>query len=327
MKFLSHTELGKRSEEYKFDQSIWEKVSEMNGLMEFKRKQYNEKFANLFLFGVPRSGTTLTYQLIVSGTNISYINNLIARFWESPEYGVYLSKSLNVPRRVSFQSSHGVTDTISDVHEFGYFWASLLNQKSNDCCLGKRDFSAIDVDILKAKVLSLNHAFGQACCYKSVLVGHYAALMSRILDKSYFIYLVRDPLEVVKSIYRVRRERYGDLGCWWSTKPAGAEEWGDLSPVEQIVKQVYSLSQDYVDQLSQISSNRKLVINYKDVVNDPGMVLDSIINLRMKGWVNSECYPVRSEGRVKRKIYQKEDINRVDLALMENLVSDYFSGV
>src|SRR5581483_9026315 len=51
-----------------------------------------EEFSNIFILGLPRSGTTLLSQIIFNNLDLACTNNLIARFWDAPLCGTHLSK-------------------------------------------------------------------------------------------------------------------------------------------------------------------------------------------------------------------------------------------
>src|SRR6056297_1198149 len=76
----------------------------------------------LFVVGPPRSGTTLLSQLIAYTFDVSYINNLVARFYLAPLHGIRFSKTvLGESKQSDFQSNYARTGNLSDIHEFGYF--------------------------------------------------------------------------------------------------------------------------------------------------------------------------------------------------------------
>ena len=85
-------------------------------LQQAQKQLYNtitEDQTSIHIIGAPRSGTTLLSQLLLSFTQVGYINNLIAAFWNAPLYGIYLSKKL-LPKAYisSFTSDYGATNNI-----------------------------------------------------------------------------------------------------------------------------------------------------------------------------------------------------------------------
>ena len=50
----------------------------------------------VFFVGVPRSGSTLTSQVLSSSGAFGYISNFIARFWMAPKLGIVLQQALKI---------------------------------------------------------------------------------------------------------------------------------------------------------------------------------------------------------------------------------------
>src|SRR6056297_1827548 len=94
---------------------------------------YPVKHPFLFVIGAPRSGTTLLTQLIANSFDISYINNLIARFYLAPLHGIRFSNTvLGDVRGSNFISDYARTNRLNEIHEFGYFWRYWLNKNTFD---------------------------------------------------------------------------------------------------------------------------------------------------------------------------------------------------
>ena len=60
-----------------------------------------EEYCNIFILGLPRSGTTLLSQIIYAGTNCLCVNNLMARFTDAPLVGAMVSK-LSITKSFAF---------------------------------------------------------------------------------------------------------------------------------------------------------------------------------------------------------------------------------
>jgi len=69
----------------------------------------------IFVVGLPRSGTTVLEQVCLHVFKLAYIDNISAKFWNAPEYGVALSSSI-VPfeerRQASFESNFGFIEEV-----------------------------------------------------------------------------------------------------------------------------------------------------------------------------------------------------------------------
>lgn len=250
------------------DVGSFDKMVEMNDRLRFVPEPLDDTLGTIIIVGLQRSGTTLTHQLAAAGTDAGYVNNLIARFWESPAYGVHLFRHLGLRRRISFESVVGNTEAVTDVHEFGYFWAKLLGTTSN-AALADVDPQAVDWRQVRDKLLSINAAFGRPTIHKSTLAGHFMPHLCRVLDRKLFVYVKRDFLEIASSILKVRRTRYGDVRAWWSLKPYEYEAIKDLSPHEQVVAQIAHLHRDLERQAAAVPAANLWEVHYRDLCARP----------------------------------------------------------
>ena len=97
-----------------------------------KYDYYKPKYTNIYLCGLPRSGTTLTSQIIARGLDLSYINNLAARFWLAPLQGILFSQAVIGKEKLNlFKSDYGKSLELHGIHEFMYFWYDRLNINSS----------------------------------------------------------------------------------------------------------------------------------------------------------------------------------------------------
>ena len=110
------------------DEAFLERLNDaLAPMQESMYKELPDRYPTVQVIGVPRSGSTLLVQAISSALDIGYIDNLIAAFWKAPLCGIALSrKLLPAKHNSSFESTFGRTADISEPHEFGYFWFSLL---------------------------------------------------------------------------------------------------------------------------------------------------------------------------------------------------------
>jgi hypothetical protein len=73
----------------------------------------------IFIVGVPRSGTTLLYQLMARHLNVVYISNAVARYWLAPLWALRRGAA---EASIELRSDLGRTEGDAAPHEFGWFW-------------------------------------------------------------------------------------------------------------------------------------------------------------------------------------------------------------
>ena len=161
-------------------------------LSEISRLPSDEnKFPTIFIFGLPRSGTTLLYQLLAQCLDVGYVNNLIAKFWLAPVIGVELSKAvLGERRHSSYSSNLGQTTEAHGPHEFAYFWRHWLKVYGLDDVLTFNDpKSNIDWKGLVRTVRGMQSAFGKGMVFKTMYAANHLTRFSENFSQSIFIYI------------------------------------------------------------------------------------------------------------------------------------------
>lgn len=284
-----------------------------------------ELYPTLHIIGVPRSGTTLLSQLLASCTDLGYINNLIARFWAAPVYGIRLSKTLFPPgMNSSFVSQYGRTSAIAEPHEFGYFWSSLLRYREM-VQKEQEEEGAIDWERLKLVLLNMSHAFGRPIVFKSFLLGWHVVQMQERLPKTCWLYIKRDPLDTALSILELRRDFLGSQEKWASLKPKEYQWLKDRPYWQQVAGQVYYLEQHYRTQLAQINKNQVLQVTYQELCNNPSGVLEQVVELvkRQGSSVTIQQAPPQQFTQQTYRYTRHPDAERIAQALQTFYRQDY----
>lgn len=240
-------------------------------------KQVN-RFPFIFVFGLPRSGTTLLMQLMANCLEVGYINNLIARFWSAPLYGILLSKILlENNKEQDYTSSWGKTKGISGPHEFSYFWLEWFKPDASsegidiDGILKKTNW-----DGLKEILLNMAHYFNKPMIFKGIWPAYFLEKLTQILPNSLFIYISRKEEDVAMSLYHARLKYYKDPKVWWSMYPPEYETLKDRPWPEQIAGQVVCLTDYYLQQMEKVAPKHTISIAYEDLCQSPQKVLEAI---------------------------------------------------
>ncbi len=276
-----------RVKKYRKDEEEERFLESFNDFLASREKEFMKPdrpgYPNIFIFGAPRSGTTLLSQVLAFCLDIGYINNLIARFWKAPLQGIRLSKILLQDlRRTDFGSVHGVTLNLTEPHEFGYFWIRWLGAGTRI-----KKYHQVQWKELQYHMRQISFAFNKPVMYKNILFGMHLEGLSEIFKNSLFIRVERDPVDNGISILKGREERFGDRNHWWSTRPPGYEKWLHLSYYEQIALQVTE-----INRLHQVAIEENkipvITVKYSELCDNPGKIL-SLIEEKLK----ISGYPVK----------------------------------
>lgn len=269
-----------RASKYQKNNLIEDSILRMNQHL-MLLEQYescSNKFPTIFIFGLPRSGTTLTYQLVAYSLDVGYINNLTARFWLAPLQGIMLSKAVLLDvRDNSFTSDYGKSTHINGPHEFAYFWQHWLKMKSVEDMLKFGD-SRKDINwkLLGNVVSGMQGLFGKGMVFKTNFAANFFVEFSQTFNMPFFIYVERNMSDVARSILKARKVYYGNYETWWATYPPDYKKLKKLSYHEQIAGQVYSLKRTYEEQLKRVDNDLIMRINYVDLCKSPDNFVKSV---------------------------------------------------
>ena len=266
----------------------------------------SEDYCNIFILGLPRSGTSLLSQMIFSSMEVACTNNLMARFWNVPLVGACLSRIvLGNRRETNFTSQFGTTNFPWEPHEFSWFWHDLLHISVTDTEIGVRERNSIDWLQVKKRLCLLNAVSGLPYVHKPLeMVGQYLNDFVRIFEKAIYIYIDRDPMDVACSLANVRRARNEDMTDWWGSYPA-PEEYLRLKDEPyniQIAGQITYLRDMYAQNLPIVPEKQLITTDYDSLCQRPAMILTEIQerSRQLGGEISLLTEPAPQEMRSKR---------------------------
>lgn len=232
----------------------------------------------LFIFGLPRSGTTLTYQLVAQCLEVGYINNLSARFWQAPLQGITLAQSaLGDYSAAAFDSNLGKTSGPYGPHEFAYFWQEWLKVEGiADMLCFNQPNASIDWAGLGRVVRCMQDAFGKGIVFKTMYAANHIKAFADTFSMPLFIYIERDSVDVGLSILSARKAYYGNPDEWWATYSPDYLSLAGLPFEQQIAGQVHSLRKTYEETLALLNPDRVIRIDYPRLCQSPGKLLEEI---------------------------------------------------
>lgn len=265
----------------------------------------------LVLLALPRSGSTLTYQVLTHGLESAYLSNLGNLLYHLPFLGGALSDRSCANHASHFRSEAGFVPGLCGPAEglrYWSYWAGAgLDERVMDAMNGGRARSSDaprtderSVDARRAaylcRALSLLSEPGRPVI--TGYLGHALIVerLHRLFPDALFIRLHRDPLTNALSILRRRREEGGD---WFSVFPreCAADLGGGLH--REVASQVYWLNR----RLDAAEDDRTIHVDYDDLCRDPGAQLERIIRFgatRGFGLRRSRPLPERFEAGAAR---------------------------
>ena len=239
-----------------------------------------ERQVNVFVMGLPRSGTTLLTQLLYKNTNLLCTNNLIARFWKTPLVGAQLSRhTVSENPSDHYQSHYGRTSEIDHPHEFSWFWHDLLGVKEVGQYEPEEASSSIDWGKVRSKIINLNAILGGGLVFKPMeLICFHLPRFAELFQRALFVYVGRDKMDVALSIFKARQAHGCGEDSWWGSYPPKAiyKQLKNKREALQVTHQVLYFKSLYEKKLALISSEQVLQTSYESVCARPVEFLEQV---------------------------------------------------
>lgn len=207
-------------------------------LLLFARSENSSKA--LFVLALPRSGSTVTYQIICHGLNVQYLSNLWNLLYQVPLLGGVLSAIFAHSHESDFKSQHGFVSGLDGPAEGLRFWHWWL-----DCGLSDADCHTMPVKVFHRRVRYLNRVLKlltrNGRPFASAFLGHTLVpdRLHRAFPDAVLIRIYRDPVSNALSLLRSKRAAQSS---WFSVLPRECYGLDDASEHERVAAQVYWLN-------------------------------------------------------------------------------------
>lgn len=242
----------------------------------FFRKRKTQKYPIIFLISTPRSGSTLTYQILSRGTKSYFLTNFWNLLYAIPLIGGLLTKR-NKNISSNFKSDRGLVTGLFGESEGLKFWKYWINQ-------GLEETSEFNVQ----KTSYLKKVFGRLLSneqpFISAFLGHAFSInyLRKSFPGSFFVYVKRDPLSNIYSMYQT-----GKVFSWFSLKPKNWDKVLSYSDTERFIWQYRSIKQKIE---SEISEEDTIIVNYEDICNNPHKFLKQIKEFAKEHEIDLQLY-------------------------------------
>ena len=254
------------------------------------------KHQPVFIIGAPRTGSTILYQTLTNLYDVLYLDNLVCSFHRNLLFGFQLSNIFfgSKPHN-NFQANHGSTDGWHSPSECGQFWYKWL----------PKDHHFIDYDEITQKMVSelrleisaIINCFDKPLVFKNLNAGQRLRLITECFPEAKFLFITRDPLQTAQSILKSKREIGIADNSFWSIMPPNVSELKGLDWYEQIVKQVYFLEKQIIEDSSLSSTENFFTIQFEE------LSIDHINSLAQKLGFHERHNPIKPSISVHKKVY------------------------
>lgn len=230
----------------------------------------------LFILGPPRSGTTLTYQVVTQHFEVAYFSAPFGYLYGAPNALCYTLRNLQKRPKPDFESSYGHIKGLLAPSEHGRFWSQWFPESG---ALGHRivpdGLDASRYSELRDSVRSMSAIFRQPMAFKNVYLSLGVGALAQIFPEALFLLVRREPYFVAQSLL-TKRLGQSDPNEWWSVKTPGFSELAGSPPWRQVCDQAFLTERIMLEDAGRYASGRCLEVHYEDLCQAPGNVIRRI---------------------------------------------------
>lgn len=314
-----------RSAEHKRDNELENALKIVNEALAFAETNVvlNSKAPSLppvFIAGNARSGTTLLYQWLSSSGCFAYPSNIMSRFYKAPYLGALIHRimfdldpknELHVDAPIEYSSLLGKTKGANSPHEFWYFWREYFHfdeiQK-----LTPEKLAQIQTDRFLKDLASIETVFSKPLLMKAMILNWNLSFLHRIMPNAIFLFLKRNTIDNMASLYNARASFFNDTSKWYSFKPPEYQDLKNLDIYKQLAGQVIYTNRAIEAELSDVPMSQQIHITYEDFCSDPGNLLDSLADMMN---IDKSCFQAirfNASKKVDTNFSVKEAENAID---------------
>ena len=233
----------------------------------------------VFVVGLPRSGTTLVYELITQAFELAFLTRAFAYSFGLPNISTRLTRRFTHSPAAHYRSDYGRIPGRFSPAENHVIWERWFPA---DPVLGHympADRLASDARESASRMLdSMTAIAKRPFVFKNVYFTMSLPAVLRALPGARFV-VVRRPLEsVCASVYRLRATKEER---WWSVRPPFIEEVAGADAFGQSIFQCVRTSQILEREMRSLPEDRCLVADYEDICTAPRAFLE-----RFEIWAN-----------------------------------------
>lgn len=223
----------------------------------------------LFVLGLPRSGTTLAYELIVQAFEVAYFSRLFDYSYGMPNLTVRFCRPFTRDRRPRYQSSYGRIPGLFAPAEHHNFWMRWFPERAR---LGHYapavSLNGDDRRAIQAAVASISAIANRPFVFKDVYLALSLEVLLEAFEHGKILFVTREPVAIAASVYK-KRERLGGRNRWWSIRPPLTERVTGKDLAEQVAFQCIRSRQVIEMQSSALEDERLMLVDYADICRAP----------------------------------------------------------
>ena len=252
----------------------------------------------------PRSGSTITYQVLTQVIPSVYISNLHSLFpCKASEY--MFKNNLFGRSLADFQNYYGYTSSFTDVNEGNEIVDAILSDGGDKKQIRENFLKFIRVMRATAEYPLI---FKNVGAYSKILALHKA------VPELYFLRMKREPEQVIQSVLHA----YHELG-YFNPTPPSLQGNNASDPVEFAVSQVLEIERIIEHQKTQINPINWLEWSYEDFCLDTGTMVTDLA----QNYLGIDKSFLRKGATPKLNISRRSKVSEQEADRISQLLQEY----
>lgn len=238
------------------------KLFENRGIKKFD--SVPPKHSPVFILGVPRSGTTIFYQILTSWFDVSYVNNFVNLVRPNIFFGFQLSNWVfkSKPHN-SFQSNFGKTnlEDLNAPSEAGQIWYKWL--PDGEIILDSTNVKPHAQVEFKKTINALINRFDKPIIIKNLYFTLRIKLLNSLFPNAKYIVVKREPFYIAQSILLARKKKNIAENENWSATPPQIDSIEINNVYERIAAQIFLMDELIQKDLADVRPENVRIIEYE----------------------------------------------------------------
>jgi hypothetical protein len=247
--------------------------------------------APTFILSVPRSGTTLLYQLMARSMGLGVITNLMAL---APRYMLRLARFSNArapgPDAPILPGSYGFLPGLHGLSEAGKVMDRWFDPRAS------RDHR----HFVREMIAALAVRTGRPLLIKSLSLVDRLDAVAATVPGARIVILRRDPQYVVQSLMRGQSDRRAGSDRWEGVRPPGYSDLGGMGAVRRTAWQVVALTALLHEGRRRFPEDQIAELTYEDLCREPHVQLS-----RLAGQLGLPFHPERVPARLEPSVNRR----------------------
>ncbi len=227
----------------------------------------------VFIIGVPRSGSTILYQLLSNYLLITYPSNIVELMKETPFLG-FLMHDIFFDSRPhnNFYSQYGNTDKLYAPVE-GTFWYNWLDKTKHHIL--PEDIDNDNKQKFRNFMEAVLNRFSRPLLIKNLAFGMQLKLIKELFPEAKILYIKRDKFFNAQSLYLAYKKFNIPSDKLWSIRPPGYDQLLNLPLPEKVAGQMFFLEKEIEANLPLFGDN-VVILQYEELLKKAVQIIKYI---------------------------------------------------